>query len=106
LSHLTYLLILAACLLGTLPLEMVLHVHVYAQWRRLAATVLPVAIVFTGWDLFSIRQGLWRYDSHYLIGVTLPGHLPLEELFFFVVIPICAVLTFEAVLTRRPEWAP
>jgi lycopene cyclase domain-containing protein len=104
LSHLAYLLILVACLLGTMPLEAVLHVHVYAQWRRLAASVLPVAIVFTGWDLFSIRQGLWRYNSHYLVGATLPGRLPAEELCFFLVIPICAVLTFEAVLARRPDW--
>jgi lycopene cyclase domain-containing protein len=106
LSHLSYLLILAACLLGTLPLELVLGVHVYAQWRRLVATLLPVVIVFTAWDLYAIDRGLWGYDSHYLVGVILPGRLPLEELLFFVVIPICAVLTYEAVLVRRPAWAP
>lgn len=103
-SHLAYLLILAACLLGTLPLEFVLGVRVYAQWRRLAATLLPVVIAFGGWDLYAIHRGLWRYDGHYLIGLTLPGRLPLEELLFFLVIPTCAVLTYEAVLARRPGW--
>lgn len=103
-SHLAYLLLLAACLLGTLPLELFLGVRVYAQWRRLLATLLPVVVVFGGWDLFAIRRGLWSYDPHYLIAVTLPGHLPVEELLFFVVIPICAVLTYEAVRARRPEW--
>jgi lycopene cyclase domain-containing protein len=105
LSHLAYLLILAGCLLGTLPLELVLGVHVYAQWQRLVATLLPVVIVFVAWDSYAIHRGLWSYDRHYLIGVTLPGRLPLEELLFFVVIPTCAVLTYEAVLVRRPAWA-
>jgi lycopene cyclase domain-containing protein len=103
-SHLVYVAILAACLVGTLPLELVLGVRVYAQWQRLAATLLPVVIVFGGWDLYAIGRGLWGYNEHYLLGVTLPGKLPVEELLFFLVIPTCAVLTYEAVLTRRPGW--
>jgi lycopene cyclase domain-containing protein len=106
LSHLTYLALLAACLVATAPLEFVLHVGVYRQWRRLLLTLLPVVVVFVAWDVYAIGQGLWSYDSTYLVGVTLPGRLPLEELLFFVVIPTCAVLTYEAVLVRRPEWRP
>jgi lycopene cyclase domain-containing protein len=104
LSHFVYLLILAACVLGTLPLELALGVHVYAQWRRLAMTLLPVVLVFSAWDVHAIDRGLWQYDTHYLTGVRLPGRLPLEELLFFVVIPLCAVLTWEAVLVRKPQW--
>lgn len=103
-THLTYLLILAGCLLGTAPLEVVLHVGVYAQWRRLLLTLAPVVVVFGGWDLYAIAHDQWHYDPRYLVGATLPGRLPLEELLFFLVIPTCAVLTYEAVLARRPGW--
>ncbi len=102
--HVVYLAILAACLLGTLPLELVLHVRVYAQWPRLVATLVPVALVFSTWDVLAIRAGTWHYDRAYLVGVTLPGRLPLEELLFFLVIPTCAILTLEAVRVRRPDW--
>ncbi|HKC27204.1 MAG TPA: lycopene cyclase domain-containing protein [Jatrophihabitans sp.] len=102
--HLTYLLILAACLVGTAPLELLLHTRVYARWPRLIAVVLPVALVFGSWDVGAIRAGWWHYDGRYLVGVTLPGKLPLEELLFFLVIPTCAVLTLEAVRARRPGW--
>ena len=102
--HWVYLAILAGCVLGTLPLELLLHVRVYARWRRLLATLLPVVVVFGAWDVLEIRAGAWRYDPAYLVGATLPGRLPLEELFFFLVIPTCAVLTFEAVRVRRPQW--
>lgn len=103
-SHLTYLAILAACLVGTAPLELVLHVGVYAQWRRLLLTLVPVVVVFAGWDLYAIHAAQWDYAARYLVGLTLPGRLPVEELLFFLVIPTCAVLTYEAVLTRRPGW--
>lgn len=103
-SHLVYLALLAACLLGTWPLEFVLHVGVYAQWRRLLATLVPIVVVFCCWDALSVRAGLWRYNPRYLVGATLPGRLPVEEVLFFVVIPICAVLTYEAVRVRKPAW--
>ena len=89
---------------STLPLELVLHVNVYAQWRRLLLTLLPVVLVFSGWDVLAIDRGMWSYNQNFVIGLTLPGRLPVEELLFFVVIPICAVLTYEAVLARKPEW--
>lgn len=100
----TYLLILAGCVLGTLPLEFLLHTRVYARWPRLLVAVLPMVVIFTGWDVAAIQAGWWRYDHRYLIGVTLPGRLPLEELLFFIVIPVCAVLTLEAVRARKPHW--
>lgn len=100
----TYLLILAACLVGTAPLELVLHTRVYARWRQLAATLLPVAVVFGVWDVLAIHAGWWHYDPAYLVGWTLPGRLPIEELLFFLVIPTCAVLTLEAVRARKPLW--
>lgn len=102
--HLTYLLILLACIVGTLPLEFVLHTRVYARWRRLLAVLAAVVVVFGGWDVIAIAHSDWHYDGRYLIGVTLPGRLPLEELLFFVVIPTCAVLTLEAVRARKPHW--
>jgi lycopene cyclase domain-containing protein len=102
--HWTYLLILGACVVGTLPLEFALGTRVYSRWRRLVVAVAPVTIVFAVWDVLAIRDGWWRYDTRYLIGVTLPGRLPVEELLFFVVVPVCAVLTLEAVRARRPDW--
>lgn len=102
--RLTYVLILAACAFGTLPLEFVLRTQVYARWRRLLAAIVPVALVFGAWDIAAIHAHWWHYDSRYLVGATLPGRLPLEELLFFGVIPTCAVLTLEAVRARKPDW--
>jgi lycopene cyclase domain-containing protein len=102
--HLLYAGLLAACVLGTVPLEFLLHTRVYARWRRLLATLLPIVVVFGGWDMLAVAQHTWRYDDRYLVGLRLPGNLPVEELLFFLVVPTCAVLTLEAVRARRPHW--
>ena len=94
--HAVYLLVLLACVVGTLPLELVLHTRVYARPGRLLLTLLPVVAVFTVWDVLAIRAGHWAYDPRQTSGVHL-GVLPVEELLFFLVIPVCAVLTLEAV---------
>ena len=98
--RLTYLLVLAACLVGTAPLELVLHTRVYARWRRLLLTLFPVVVVFSAWDVLAIRAGHWHYDPRQTTGVRL-GNLPLEELLFFVVIPTCSILALEAVRAVR-----
>lgn len=90
---------LLGCLVGALWLEPVLRVGVLRRWRRLLLTLLPVAVVFTAWDLAAIAAGHWSFDPAQTTGVLLPGRLPLEELLFFLVVPVCAVLGFEAVRT-------
>jgi lycopene cyclase domain-containing protein len=95
-DHLQYLLLLTGCLTVTLPLELT-GSRVYRRPSRLARAVLPVAAVFATWDVVAIAAGVWRYNPRYLTGVRLPLSLPLEEALFFLVVPVCAVLTYETV---------
>lgn len=95
--HLSYLAVLAGCLLAAVPLEVFLGLRVRTRWRRLLLTLAPVLVVFIAWDCYAIARHHWSYDRAQTSGVVLPAHLPLEELLFFVVIPVCAVLTLEAV---------
>jgi len=94
-----YLLVLACCVLITLPLEFVLRARVYRRWRTLLAAVLPVAAAFALWDAVAIARGHWWYSPRYTTGVLLPGALPVEEVAFFLVVPLCGLLTYEAVGT-------
>ncbi len=102
-THLTYLVVLAACLIGTAPLEVVLRARVYRRWRRLLLAMVPGFMLGVSWDLYAVHAGYWTFDAAHVLGVSV-GRLPLEEVLFFVVIPICAVLTLEAVRRRRPGW--
>jgi lycopene cyclase domain-containing protein len=95
-AHLTYLAVLAGCLVVTAPLELLLRVRVYARWRRLLLALVPELVVFLAWEAYAIAHHHWTYDFSQVLGVRIGG-MPLEELLFFLVVPVCAVLAFEAV---------
>jgi lycopene cyclase domain-containing protein len=91
-----YLLVLVACLAITLPLEL-FRPGVYRHaWRAMRA-VLPVAAVFVLWDEVAIHAHIWTYNPAFITGVTIPFQMPIEEVLFFLVIPLCALLTYNAV---------
>jgi lycopene cyclase domain-containing protein len=92
-----YLIVLGICVLVTLPLEFVFDARVWRRPRRLAIALVPAFVLFVAWDLWATATGTWDFDPDYTIGVTLPGGMAVEELGFFLVVPICALLTIESV---------
>jgi len=99
-----YLLLMLGCLVLTLPLELVIGARVWRRPGRLARAVLPVAAVFMIWDTVAIDRGHWRFAERYTTGWVVPGGVPVEELAFFLTIPVCGLLTYEAVRILWPTW--
>jgi len=98
-GHWFYLEVLGLCILVTLPLE-VLGARVWRQPRRLALSVGIVAVCFSLIDAVEVYQRLWHYNPRYVTGLRI-SDLPIEEVAFFVVIPICSLLTYETVRRRH-----
>lgn len=99
-----YLLLMAGCLIITLPLEFGLRARVYRRPRRVLLSLLPVLAIFLVWDVVGIVRRHWWYSDSYTTGIRFPFDVPLEEVVFFVVIPICGLLTYEAVGTVLGRW--
>ena len=92
-----YMALMVACLLLTLPLEFVLGARVWRQPARTAKAIAPAFMLFVAWDLWASRRGTWRFSERYTLGWRLPGGMVVEELVFFVVVPMCALLTLDAI---------
>jgi lycopene cyclase domain-containing protein len=107
LPHWSYVAMLAFCLVGTLPLVPAFRLRVLRAPRRLLLTIVTAGAPFLVWDLYATHAGHWRFDRAQTLPWRVAG-LPLEEVAFFVVVPLAAVLTYEAVrATRgrvRPPW--
>ena len=99
-----YVAVLAFVLVGCLWLELALRTRVLRRWKRLLLSVLPAMLIFFVWDVYAIAQGHWSFDPERILGVILPGSVPLDELLFFLVIPLASVLTIEAVRSVKPHW--
>ena len=91
-----YLIVLAGCLAIPLPLE-IFGDGVYRHIWRAVRAIVPVAAVFLLWDEIAIGAHVWTYNRAYISGANIPVQMPIEEVLFFVVIPLCALLTYNAV---------
>ncbi|GAA3641808.1 lycopene cyclase domain-containing protein [Lentzea atacamensis] len=104
-SQYEYLAVLGVCLLITMPLEWMGR-GVYRRAPDVVRAVAPVLVVLVVWDVVAILRGHWSFHPEATTGVAIGGVLPIEEVLFFVAIPLCALLTYEAVRGPSERWLP
>ncbi len=100
----SYMAMLLFTVVGSFWLEFFLHIRVLGKIRLLVSSIFPVAMVFISWDAYAISRHHWHFDVKQIVGVYGPFQIPLEEYLFFIIIPIAAILTFEAVISVKKHW--
>ena len=95
---------LAFTVVGSFWLEIFLKVGVLRRFKRVLMSVLPVAVVFVIWDSYAIAQGHWYFDEKQILGLFGPFGIPIEEFGFFLIVPIAAIMTIEAVRRVKNHW--
>lgn len=97
-----YLALLIVSILGLIGID---HKHKLALFRHSLATLASVAIavaVFLIWDVVGISQGIFfRGNSPHLSGFLLGPELPLEELFFLILLSYNTLLAYQFYAIRR-----
>lgn len=99
-----YLAMIVFTIFGSFWLELFLKVNVLKRIKRALLAIAPVALIFIIWDAYAIRSGHWRFDKSQILGLYGPFCIPLEEYLFFIVVPIAAIMTIEAVRTVKKDW--
>ncbi len=87
---------MALCLLGTLFLEFRFDARIWRRPKELVLSLIVPFGVFNFVNEVAVWRRLWWYSRLYTTGIMLPRRYPIEEVCFFIAIPICALLTFEA----------
>jgi len=99
-----YVAMLAFTLCGSIWLELFLKVGVVRRFKRVIFSILPTALFFIIWDAYAINRVHWHFDHKQILGIFGPFDIPLEEFLFFLIVPLAALLTIEAVRTVKKEW--
>jgi lycopene cyclase domain-containing protein len=94
---------LAFTILGSFWLEIFLKIGVLKRIKLVIRAITPGAIIFLLWDGYAIAKGHWHFDMSQIVGIFGPGKIPLEEYLFFIIVPIAAIMTIEAVTKVRKD---
>ena len=62
-----------------------------------------ILVIYLMWDFWAVSKGSWFFDSNQILGIMLLGKLPIEEVLFFIIVPLMTVLTYLA-LTKLTGW--
>ncbi len=85
-------------------LEIFLKIGVLRRIKRVIISIIPISTLFLIWDAYAIAQRHWFFDRKQILGIYGPFGIPLEEFLFFLIIPIAAIMTIEAVIKVKPNW--
>ena len=62
-----------------------------------------ILVIYLIWDFWAVSKGSWFFDPNQILGVMLLGKLPIEEVLFFIIVPLMSILTYLA-LTKLTGW--
>lgn len=105
-TSVVYLSALVVSIAGLATLDWRYRVALFDQPRRTLITVAGAVVVFLLWDLAGVILGIFfRGDAPYMTGVLVGPEIPLEEVFFLILLSYQTLLLFVAFERRRARRA-
>ena len=99
--HYAYVLIfIAICAVGV---NFGFKLHFSKKLKLFLLTDSLILVIYLIWDFWAVSKGSWFFDSNQILGIMLLGKLPIEEVLFFIIVPLMTVLTYLA-LTKLTGW--
>jgi lycopene cyclase domain-containing protein len=93
-----YIIYLVVVLLSALLIAAVAKIKI--NWKLFILAIVPVFIIFVAWDIFAVWRGHWSFGMDKMLGPVIINQ-PLEELAFFIVIPLFHIIVWEAIKKFR-----
>lgn len=100
----SYLAVLIFTVVASFWLEIAFKVRILFRMKRVLLSLLPISTGFLIWDAYAISQGHWYFDKKQITGIMGPFNIPIEEILFFIFIPMAVLMTLEGVTNLKPEW--
>lgn len=101
----SYFAMLGFTVIGSFWLEVIFKVGVLRRIKRVALSIGPTAVLFLIWDYYAVTSGHWFFDKDQVVGIYGPSGIPLEEFLFFIIVPLAALMTIEAVRAVKKHWS-
>jgi len=93
LHYLYVLLFVGICAIGV---NLGFRLKISAKWRIFLRVDICILVIYVAWDIWAVQNKNWRFDSAQILGFRLFGALPIEEILFFIIVPLMTILVYLA----------
>jgi len=97
-NHFGYLVVIAFIALCALGVNLGFHLKILRRWPELLLTEFSIIVIYLSWDTWAIAKNNWFFDTHQILNIDVLPKVPLEELLFFIIVPLTTILTYQALL--------
>jgi lycopene cyclase domain-containing protein len=89
-----YLILMGASIAYPLAQSFEKRVYMHRKFRFMLPGILITGIIYIVWDIWFTEAGIWGFNHNFTSGLYLAG-LPVEEWFFFLVVPYSCLFLYE-----------
>ena len=57
-----------------------------------------ILAIYLAWDFWAVAKGSWFFDHEQTLGIYIFSRLPIEEILFFILVPLMIILTYLALI--------
>ncbi len=97
-SHFSYLAVLGFVTVCAVGINLGFRLHIGKYWRELLITQFAIVVIYLSWDTWAIAKKNWFFDTHQILNINVLPKVPVEELLFFIVVPLTTILSYQALL--------
>lgn len=97
-----YIIFNTAVLLPVIILSLIYDVKLHTKWRQFVWIFATVSIPFILWDVWAANNGHWLFSDIYILKYRIFG-LPIEEILFFLTVPIAMVYVWLVIIKYIPN---
>ena len=72
--------------------------RISSKWKIFLLTDAVILAIYLAWDFWAVSKGSWFFDQEQTLGIYIFSRLPIEEVLFFIIVPLMVVLTYLALI--------
>ena len=97
-SHLSYLVVIIFVMMCAFGVNLGFRLRIGKRWRELLLTEIAILVIYLFWDTWAIAKKSWFFDTHQTVNIDLLPKVPIEEVLFFIIVPLMIIISYQALL--------
>jgi lycopene cyclase domain-containing protein len=74
------------------------RLRITRKWKLFLLTDAVILAIYLAWDFWAVSKGSWFFDQEQTLGIYIFSRLPIEEVLFFIIVPLMVILTYLALI--------